>query len=289
MHEFEKENVFQVQPPLETTTYRTRLPIIDELLTPDLNESESNIDNEVLPPETDEPLLTLVDEDRTTLMDETVSEVITEMVTQAMNEVLSTTNDQAPSEATNEVEPTIRHQETAQAASPSSSPQCTAFSPDLPPLDDDPVLFSFESPQAPTADFPDMMPQDYIIIVPCSDDEDDLDDYLVNNNILSKDTDVKDIESASPSITNSTCSTLINPSLTRGKAVLLISTIAATAVFLVLGNSSRLTSHRLSTSSSSSCSSISVISLACFRFCHFRSICSRRPFSITKVLVHHFH
>jgi hypothetical protein len=179
---------------------------------------------------------------------------------EAMNEVEPTANDQVQSEATNEVEPAIPDEENTKPTS-SSSPYA-AFSPDLPPLDDDPVLFSFENSQIPTTDPLNEIPQDYIIIVPCSDDEDDLDDDLINTTTTTKDTDVKTVESSSSPLKTNTSPVLMNPLLTRSKRLLFFKFISPLNSFSVLGNTCRIKSHRLSTSSSSSCSSISVISLS---------------------------
>ena len=199
-----EENIVQIQLSSETNTHPILPPIIDEVGTPDLNGPESNIDQEVLPPPIDEPLLIVADDSGSFSMDETLSELINEMITQAINQV----------------ETSLSNEESMRISSPtSSSPERFTFSPDLPPLDDDPVLFSLENPQAPISDHLNMMPQDYIIIVPCSDEEDDLDDYSINdstNAIVQKDSDSKNMEVSSSPQQNILSSTLINPSLTRG-------------------------------------------------------------------------
>jgi hypothetical protein len=215
----EQENILQTQSSANSDTRQNFPHIVDQLLTPELNESESNTNTETLPQATDEPVLAIIDEVRTTPMNETVSEVISEMVTQTMNEVLPSENDKIPSEITNE--------ETSKPTPPSSSPppQFNAYSPVLPPLDDDPVLFSIESPQIPVNNTSDLGPQDYIIIVPCSDDEDDFDDNLINdkqNNTINKESDTKTIESLSSPFKTNTCPTLIHPSLSRGKLFIVL-------------------------------------------------------------------
>lgn len=222
--------------------------IVDEVGTPDLNGPESNIDEEVLLATLDEPLLIVVDESGSFSMDETISEVINEMITQTVNQV----------------ETSLLSDKPIQSSSPCpSSPERFTCSPDLPPLDDDPVLFSLENPQAPLSDHLNMMPQDYIIIVPCSDEEDDLDDYSINdstNAIMGKDSDAKNMEVSSSPQQKNLCSTLINRSLTRGKRRIVHGLHSSIDFSLsVLGNAKRINSPRLSTSSSSSCSSISVI------------------------------
>jgi hypothetical protein len=133
---------------------------------------------------------------------------------------------EAPNEillpAINEVLPVISNEENAKATS--SPPPCIALSPDLPLLDDDPVLLSIESPQVPVTETLDIIPLDYIIIVPCSDDEDDLDDdqtNVIRNNTIKNDTDIKVIESSSSLLESNTSPTVINPSLTRGNLLLL--------------------------------------------------------------------
>ncbi len=142
-------------------------------------------------------------------------------------------------------------------SSSASLPPCNTSSPVLPPLDDELISTSIESSQIPMDDPLGLGSQDYIIIVPCSDDEDDFDDNLINvkqDNTMNKELDTKTIESlTSPSKT----SPLIHPSLSRSK--LFIKLFYQNIPLLVLGNPSRITSYRLSVSSSSSCSSISVI------------------------------
>jgi hypothetical protein len=196
----EQENISQTQSFMTTNTHQY---FPDQLLTPDLNEPESNTNNEIVPQTIDEPVLAVTSEVQPILMNEPVSEVISEMVIQTTNEVLPTANENVLSETS---KPT-----------PSSSPQCTAYSSLFPPLNDDLII---ENPEIPVNDTSDLVPQDYIIIVPCSDDEDDLDDILINdkqNNTINKEPDTKTIESLSSPFKTNPCPTLIHPSLTRGK------------------------------------------------------------------------
>jgi hypothetical protein len=224
INETEEENIFQTQSFIETNTPKTSSNIVDEFLTPDLNEPESNINNnEVVSQTNDEPILTPMDEIRSMPMNETVSELVDEMIIQTMNDILSMINNKISSEIVIEIEPITSNEESEK--SKSSPVQCIAFSPDLPPLDDDPIFISMENPQVQTTANSDMNPQDYIIIVPCSDDDDDFDDYPFNNdnknNIIQTDTKSKITESVSSPAKNNTCSTLINSSLTRGRLIFL--------------------------------------------------------------------
>jgi len=207
----EEENIFDIQQFVDTSTHQNLPNIIEEFSTPDLNEPESNTSsNEVLPLSTDEIIPKTTDEVLPILMKDTVLQAISEVVTGTTNELLQTNNDKVPLEITNEVVSTIPKEEnakpTSSSSSSSSSPPCITLSPDVPPLDDEPVLLSTENPQASITDTSDINPQDYIIIVPCSDDEDDIDDDEVN------DKDTKVIESSSSVLQTNTSPLLINPS-----------------------------------------------------------------------------
>jgi hypothetical protein len=172
----EEENIFDIQQFVDTNTHQNLSNIIEEFTTPDLNETESNTSNEVLP----------------ILMKESVLQAISKVTTETTNS----------DKVTNEMVSTIPKEENAKSTS-SSSPPCIALSPDLPPVDDDPIFFSTENSQVPITDTSDIIPQDYIIIVPCSDDEDD--DEMNN-------TDTKIVGSS-----NNNSPRLFNPpSLTRG-------------------------------------------------------------------------
>lgn len=189
MAEPAEENSMQVQSSLEIHPREFVPRIVNEIGTPDLNGPESNSEIEMFASTTNEPMT--IDEVQSIPTDETVLEILNEMITKLMIEI-------------DKPLPSV------------SSPQCIAFSPDLPPLDDDPVLLSLETPQIQPTNDPNIIPQDYIIIVPCSDDEDDddFDDYPNSNQ---KETDTKTIELPSPPHQHNSCSTLIHPSLTRGK------------------------------------------------------------------------
>jgi hypothetical protein len=267
VHESE-ENIFNTEQFFDTDIHQTLQNIVEEFSTPDLNGPASNSSNDILPLSPDEILLQTTNEPPPVVtnevlpiaMNEIVSQVINELVTEVTNERLSTANNQIPLEvtnellstannqvplevtneiilpATNEVVPTTANEENEKPTSTSSSP-CIAYSPDLPPLDDDPVLLSMEIPQipttdtsdiipqVPTTDTSDIIPQDYIIIVPCSDDEDDIDDEQVNNiknNTITNNTDTNVIESSSSLLENKTSPVLIiNPSMTRSKLLFL--------------------------------------------------------------------
>ena len=194
--ELPEENIMQVQSSLETHSREILPHIVHEVGTPDLNGPESNSNNEIFAQTTtNEPQPMIVEEVQSTATDETVSEILKEMISQVIDDVDSSVLSTEP-------------------VPPTSSPESTAYSPNLPSLDDDPILLSLENPQISSVDHANIIPQDYIIIVPCSDDEDDFDDYPNKDH---KETDMKKVADSSPSHQNIPCSPLIHPSLTRGK------------------------------------------------------------------------
>jgi hypothetical protein len=95
--------------------------------------------------------------------------VTVELLSNTTNELLPSTTDEIPVETTSDVLPSISNEENLIPMSPMLY---ATDSPELPQLDDDPVLFSIESPDVPITDISNTEPQDCIIIVPCSDDED---------------------------------------------------------------------------------------------------------------------
>ncbi len=238
--ESEIQNIFDIHQFDDGNTNEPFSNILDEFLTPEINESLSATNNEVLSPSTDEILLQPTDESARTITDEvssiptnetTLPEVITEIIPMAIDEVLPEVSNEVLLEstsdtllpATNEIVPVISNEDNIQPISPIS---CADFSPELPPLlDDDPVFFSIESPPIPVAYTSETDPQDYIIIVPCSDDEDDFDDEVMHDNkniTISNDTDNKTIESLSSPNKMNTSPRSHNPLLTRSKLLFLI-------------------------------------------------------------------
>jgi hypothetical protein len=244
--ESEIQNIFDIHQFDDGNTNEPFSNILDEFLTPEINESLSATNNEVLSPSTDEILLQPTDESARTITDEvssiptneTLPQLITEIIPMATNEVLPEVSNEVLLEttsdtllphtneillpATNEIVPVISNEDYMQQISPIS---CADFSPELPLLDDDPVFFSIESPPIPVAYTSETGPQDYIIIVPCSDDEDDFDDEVMHdhkNLTISNDKDNKTIESlSSPNKINASPRSH-NPLLTRSKLLFLI-------------------------------------------------------------------
>ncbi|CAF3620216.1 unnamed protein product [Rotaria sordida] len=239
---------------LPQITDESILPIIEEISPVSTNEDRQQTTNESILPTIEEISPVSTNEDQQKPTNESILPKIEEIspiptnkdLPQTTNELVPTVIDKIPSEpmedtnevllpTTNEVVPTIQNEENIQSISPSPR---VSYSPELPQLDDDPVVFSLDSLQIPVTDTSDTIPQDCIIIVPCSDDDDDLDDEEINkNNINKNDTDNKTLESLSSPFKMNISPILSNPSLKR-----------------VLTNTSSLNSHR---SSTSSCSSIS--------------------------------
>ncbi|CAF2392085.1 unnamed protein product [Rotaria sp. Silwood2] len=234
---------------LQETTNESILPVTEEISPVSTTEDQSQIANESMLPIIKEISSASTTEDQSQTVNESllptieaISPVSTnEDLPQTINELLPTIINKTPSKSmetinevvlptTNEVMQTIQTEENMQPISPS---QCFTYSPELPPLDDDPVVFSVESLPLPVMDISDTVPQDFLIIVPCSDDEDDIDDEETNKS--NKDNKILESFSSPSKINISPVAS--NPSLKR-----------------VLTNTSSLNSHR---SSTSSCSSIS--------------------------------
>ncbi|UJR35659.1 hypothetical protein I4U23_028409 [Adineta vaga] len=307
--ELDEPNIFDAQTFDDINTNVSLPNIMDEFLTPDLNDAllTTDIDNDLSP--TNEITLQPTDLSNhitSSLIYETVPETTEELFstisnvhpTETMTEVTISTTNKIPMETTSESSiPTTNNEissetiptttttiedemETTDVQLPSSnvteteitnnvsassskesvsaigneennksnSPvSCNNFSPTLPPLDDDPVLFAIESPQVPIADVSNPSQQEYLIIVPCSDDEDDEDDDDISINKINSSTYVTEKKPVNIKVDlekNEKSPVLSNPLITR-----------------VLTNINRLNSDRLSISSSSSCSSISTFFL----------------------------
>ncbi|CAF3378856.1 unnamed protein product [Rotaria sp. Silwood1] len=208
-------------------------PASDESMLPIIEEISPISTNEDPPQTTNESMLPIIEEvtpvSTNEYLPQTTNELLSNVINTTSSESMDATNEvHVPTK--NDVVPTVQNEENIQPISPSP---CITYSPELPPLDDDPVVFSVESLPIPVMDNSDIVSQDCIIIVPCSDDEDDFDDEEINKN----NTDNRILESSSsPSKTNIS-PVISNPSLKR-----------------VLTNTGSLNSHR---SSTSSCSSIS--------------------------------
>jgi hypothetical protein len=238
VHEPERTTISNDQQFDNTNRNKTLSNIVNGFLTPDLNDPSSNSSEEVSPQIIEEPVLSITnkvsptpmnDEVLVKIISKAIAEAATELLPTAPTETLSKTTDELlpPPTTTDEVPPEVTNETVLSTANDeytnsSSSNSCIILSPVLPPLDDDPVLFSAESPQIPVTDTSDSVPQGCIIIVPCSDDDDD--DYMneeINdnkNNIIINDTDNnKVIESLSSPIKATTYSPLNNPTLSRGK------------------------------------------------------------------------
>ncbi|CAF0867335.1 unnamed protein product [Adineta ricciae] len=261
--------------------------IIDEFLTPDLNDALLTTDIEVDLTSSSDIVLRPVNSKNdisSSLVYETVPEAMNDILTDASNactaevtdaiasaaatevpasttnhEEMDTSNDiqmdvsnenhlsittADQSETTNETLSNTVNEEAIKSNSPDS---LVAYSPTLPPLDDDPILLSVETPQLPIDNVPNPDPQEYLIIVPCSDDEDypDDDDDITTNKTDSKiittdDVKKKPAECQNEPVYNEKTSPPLNPLLSR-----------------VLTNLNRSNSDRLSISPTSSCSSIS--------------------------------
>lgn len=275
----EVQNMFDAQQFDDTNIHESFPNIMDEFLTPDINEPSPTANNEVVPTSTNEISLPTTDKSAPTIMDEvslapmneTPSQDIGEVITEPTSELLSTATDEIPSKVTDETQfetaredslsttnevlqettgdippipPTnetaietinevllpdtnevvvsdISNEENSKSISPIPD---VSFSSDLPPLDDDPVLFSIENPQMPISD---TEPQDYIIIVPCSDDDDD--DDFDNEEIhdhkpisITNDKDNKTVESLSSPNKSFASPLLHNPLLTRGNLLFVV-------------------------------------------------------------------
>ncbi|CAF1613840.1 unnamed protein product [Adineta ricciae] len=261
--------------------------IIDEFLTPDLNDALLTTDIEVDLTSSSDIVLK-----STNPINDVSSSLVYETVPEAMNDIFTNASNACPTEVTNAVASaaatevpasTTNHEEmdtsndtqmnvtnenhlsitTAdqaettnetssntvnEEANKSKSPDSLlAYSPTLPPLDDDPILLSVETPQVPIDNVPNPEPQEYLIIVPCSDDEDypDDDDHITTYKTESRittedDSEKKPAECQSKPVCNEKTPPPPNPLLSR-----------------VLTNLNRSNSDRLSVSPSSSCSSIS--------------------------------
>ena len=230
--------------------------IIDEFLTPDLNDALLTTDIEVdLTSSSDTVLRPVnpINDVSSSLVYETVPEAMNDIFTNASNacptavandvasatatEEMDTSND-AQMDVTNEnhlsittADQTGTTNETSsntvnEEANKSNSPDSLiAYSPTLPPLDDDPILLSVETPQIPIDNVPNPDPQEYLIIVPCSDDEDYPDDdddittYTTNSKIITTidDAERKPAECQNEPVCNEKSSPPVNPLLSRGK------------------------------------------------------------------------
>jgi hypothetical protein len=250
VRESEQEIIPNVEQLNNTNACETLPNIVDEFQTPDLNDPSSNSSNEVLPPSTNEILPQNTDESVLAIIedlspipmdDEILVQIISEAIAEAATELLPTTTTKILPEASNELLPNITDEVLPEPSNEATLPttnevvsnitdeeytksfspiSCVLLSPELPQIDYDPVLFSIESPQIPVTDTSDSLPQDCIIIVPCSDDEDDYNEEMIDNknNIIpnNTDSDNKIVETLSSPVENNTYSIINNPTLARG-------------------------------------------------------------------------
>lgn len=221
---------------------------------------------------------------------ETASPATADPVSSTIEPVISMEMETAP-EVQSPMEPESPPAKNARTGKPDSPTASSTLSPTLPPLEEDRVLFSIDSLPAPAAHTSDPKQQEYLIIVPCSDDEDDddddFDDDLPTNikNITADSTETKNVDLQSVSSKPDASPVVQNPLITRSTSPCIRTLLHTPHCFvLVLKNIGRLNSDRLSiSSSSSSCSTLSVCSISVRSHLANASLLRRRPSSLVSV------
>ncbi|CAF4619717.1 unnamed protein product [Rotaria socialis] len=227
--------------PINDTVSKTNdeyvLPIFEDVSPVPSHEDASQTTNEALPQATNE-MMSHTNTEHLPSAYEAISPAIShEDQPQAINVVSSKASGDNLVSVTNKVKQAIQNEGNMETIAPNQS---ATPSPALPQLNDDSVVFSLDNFRTPRNDMMDTIPQDYIIIVPCSDDDDDFDDDEIDSDtakLIRNDAYNKIIESSPSSAKTFASPILSNPSFTR-----------------ILADTCSLDSHRLSTSS---CSSLS--------------------------------
>ncbi|CAF0945313.1 unnamed protein product [Adineta steineri] len=247
-----------------STTNEVPLVITNEVQL-EISNGVSSVTTNDVPMETTSEILLPI------MMNDNQMESINEALLPVKNDVQMGTTDEASVDSitevllstTEEVVPVVSNYDYMKSISPISY---DGFSPELPPLDDDPIFSSIHNSDVPIIDNFDACPQDFLIIVPCSDDEDNFDDdeefHDNEKNVNNNDTDKTIVNPLSSPSKQNVSSLMNNPLLAR-----------------VFNNINRLDSDRLSISStsSSSCSSISTSMLP--------NQSPQSPLSLTQVLL----
>ncbi|CAM4760197.1 unnamed protein product [Rotaria magnacalcarata] len=227
--------------PINETVSKTNdeyvLPIFKDISPVPSHADASQTTNEALPQATNE-MMSQTNAEYLSFVYEAISPAISpEDQPQATNVVSSKASGDNIVSVTNEVKQAIQNEGNMETISPNKSATVSSA---LPQANDDSVVFSLDNFRTPRNDMIDTIPQDYIIIVPCSDDDDDFDDDEIDSDtakLIRNGAYNKIIESSPSSAKTLTSPILSNPSFTR-----------------ILADTCSLDSHRLSTSS---CSSLS--------------------------------
>ena len=219
----ERESIHQSEEEIRTSDEQSDdmntnefLPrIIDESLIPDINEPSSDITNQVQSSPMHDDVSQIMNEPKVTIIDQTTSYPTNVDLPQAFNECLSVDKSKIPLESTDEVVlPALNNDASDISNEENTQTSSSSLSSDLPLLEDDPVLFSLENLQLSTANTSDPVSQDCIVVIPCSDEEyeiDDTEEIINNNTTTSNDTHNKIRDS---SLENSTLS---NRSISQSK------------------------------------------------------------------------
>ncbi|CAF5010251.1 unnamed protein product, partial [Rotaria magnacalcarata] len=205
--------------PINETVSKTNdeyvLPIFKDISPVHSHADASQTTNEALPQATNE-MMSQANAEYLPFVYEAISPAISpEDQPQATNVVSSKVSGDNVVSVTNEVKQAIQNEGNMETISPNQSATVSSA---LPQANDDSVVFSLDNFRTPRNDMIDTIPQDYIIIVPCSDDDDDFDDDEIDSDtakLIRNGAYNKIIESSPSSAKTLTSPILSNPSFTR--------------------------------------------------------------------------